>query len=76
MLAGTAAVKAVDPGFRGAGGISYIADVVAYNLAGLGPLGEYSHSEKEVLDIASLTTQTQRAANLLYRLIHQQNFLA
>ena len=63
-------IKPLDPGIRGAGDISHIASIVPANLAGLGPLGSGTHSTKETLDIPSLTTQTQRAALLIYRLTH------
>jgi len=61
-------VKALDPGKRGAGDISHIANQVPAKLAGLGPVGTGAHSEQESLDLNSLTMQTQRAALLIYRL--------
>ncbi|MFC3907696.1 M20/M25/M40 family metallo-hydrolase [Legionella dresdenensis] len=63
-------VKALDPGIRGAGDISYIAGIVKANLVGLGALGNGAHSTDETLDIKSLPIQTQRAALLIYRLTH------
>ena len=63
-------VRALDPGKRGAGDISYIAGIVPYNLAGLGPQGSGAHSEQETLDVSSLGQQTERAAILIYRLTH------
>lgn len=63
-------IKALDPGIRGAGDISYIASTVSANLAGLGPLGSGAHSTQETLELDSLTMQTQRAAILIYRLTH------
>ena len=63
-------VLALDPGKRGAGDISYIAGIVPYNLAGLGPQGSGAHSEQETLDVSSLGQQTERAAILIYRLTH------
>ena len=65
---GYGAVKPLDPGIRGAGDISHIAAIVSANLAGLGALGTGAHSEKETLYMDSLTTQTQRAALLIFRL--------
>lgn len=65
---GYGAVKSLDPGVRGAGDISHIASIVSANLAGLGALGTGAHSAKETLYIDSLTTQTQRAALLIFRL--------
>ncbi len=65
---GYGAVNPLDPGSRGAGDISHIASLVSASLAGLGPFGTGAHSDKETLDIQSLTTQTQRAALLIYRL--------
>ncbi|MGL5741625.1 MAG: M20/M25/M40 family metallo-hydrolase [Legionella sp.] len=63
-------VKRLDPGLRGAGDISHISAMVHGALAGLGPVGTGAHSTKECLDIPSLPMQTQRAALLIYRLIH------
>jgi glutamate carboxypeptidase len=65
---GYGAFKSLDPGVRGAGDISHIASIVSANLAGLGALGTGAHSAKETLYIDSLTTQTQRAALLIFRL--------
>lgn len=58
---------------RGAGDISHIAAIVSANLAGLGPVGENTHSEQEFLHIKSLPTQTQRAAILILRLTQAPN---
>lgn len=62
-------VNALDPGLRGAGDISHIASIVPANLAGLGPVGWGAHSEKETLEVNTLSIATQRAALLIYRLI-------
>jgi glutamate carboxypeptidase len=67
---GYGAISALDAGARGAGDISYIAEQVAQNLVGLGPLGTGLHSSEETLNISSLNMQTQRAALLIYRLMH------
>lgn len=61
-------ITPLDPGVRGAGDISHIADVVPANLAGLGPLGVGSHSVIEAVELNSLPIQTQRAAVFIYRL--------
>jgi len=63
-------IKLLDPGARGAADISHIANIVSANLAGLGVLGTGAHSTNETLDINSLPIQTERAAILIYRLIH------
>ncbi|MCW8399866.1 M20/M25/M40 family metallo-hydrolase [Legionella sp. PATHC038] len=65
---GQGMILPLDPGTRGAGDISHIASLVDGALAGLGPVGTGAHSAEETLNIPSLTTQTQRAALLLYRL--------
>jgi glutamate carboxypeptidase len=67
---GYGAVKALDPGLRGAADISYVAGSLSANLAGLGPAGTGAHSSKETLAIPSLSIATQRAALLMYRLTH------
>ncbi|TLY48636.1 MAG: M20 family metallopeptidase [Gammaproteobacteria bacterium] len=61
-------VTSLDPGLRGAADISHIAAITQAKLDGLGPLGTGAHSEKETLDIKSLSIQTQRAALLIYHL--------
>lgn len=65
---GNGKIEALDPGLRGAGDISHVAELVSASLAGLGPLGTGAHSIKEQMDIASLVTQTKLAALLIYRL--------
>ncbi len=65
---GQGMILPLDPGTRGAGDISHISSLVDGALAGLGPVGTGAHSAEETLNIPSLTTQTQRAALLLYRL--------
>lgn len=67
---GYGAVNQLDPGSRGAGDISHIASLVSASLAGLGPVGTGAHSDKETLDIQSLSIQTERAALLIYWLTH------
>jgi glutamate carboxypeptidase len=63
-------VKTLDADARGAGDISHIASRVPANLVGLGPFGSGEHTKQETLRLASLPTQTARAAIFLYRLIH------
>lgn len=70
---GYGTVNQLDPGSRGAADISHIASMVSASLAGLGPVGTGAHSEKETLDIQSLTRQTQRAALLIYWLTNEQD---
>lgn len=65
---GYGSVKALEPGSRGAGDISFVASIVAANLAGLGPEGYGAHSAEERLNIPTLWMQTQRAAGLIYQL--------
>lgn len=60
-------VEALDPGRRGAGDISFVAQYVDA-LDGLGADGSGAHSPRERVDLTSLPMQTQRAAVLLYRL--------
>lgn len=68
MALGLGPVKALDPGIRGAGDISYVASIVPANLAGLGPTGIGSHSVIESIDLNSLPIQTARTAIFIYRL--------
>lgn len=63
-------IKPLDPGLRGAGDISHVAAYVPENLAGLGPAGSGDHSVTEMVELKSLTIQTERAAILIYRLTH------
>lgn len=66
---GWGAVTALHPAYRGAGDISFVADLVGANLAGLGPVGYGAHSTEETLEVDSLLINTQRSALLIYRLI-------
>lgn len=63
-------IRPLDPGMRGAGDISFIANSVASSLSGLGPVGSGAHSENEALELNSLPITTERAAILIYRLTH------
>ncbi|MEX2497139.1 MAG: M20/M25/M40 family metallo-hydrolase [Woeseia sp.] len=65
---GLGAVTAVDPGAAGAADISFTAGRVVMALDGLGLMGEGGHTEAETADLATLGSQTRRAAVLMYRL--------
>jgi glutamate carboxypeptidase len=65
---GLGALQALDPGRRGAADISFVAPFTDA-LAGLGLQGEGAHGPDESVDLESLTTQTKRAALLIYRLL-------
>jgi glutamate carboxypeptidase len=67
---GAGKTVAGDPGSRGAGDISYIAQYVAC-LDGLGASGKGAHAPGETINLNELSFLTQRAALLIYRLIHQ-----
>lgn len=60
-------IEALDPGERGAGDISYIADLLS-GLDGLGATGGNAHAPKEYVDLDTLPRQIKRAAVLIYRL--------
>ena len=60
-------VKAGDPGSRGAGDISYVAEYVAC-LDGLGASGKGAHAPGETLNIKELPALIKRTAILIYRL--------
>lgn len=64
---GLGPVKAGDPGSRGAGDISYIAQYVAC-LDGLGASGRGAHAPGETINLKEYPTLTQRTALLIYRL--------
>ena len=64
---GFGVVEAVDPGERGAGDISYIANLLP-GLDGLGVSGAKAHAKGEYADLDSLPRQTKRTALLIYRL--------
>jgi glutamate carboxypeptidase len=57
----------LDPSKRGAGDISFVAADVD-GLVGLGPAGDGSHTDKEVVDVPSIFKQAKRAAILMSRL--------
>ncbi len=60
-------VEAVDPGERGAGDISYVANLLP-GLDGLGTSGGNAHARGEFVNLDSLPRQTKRTALLIYRL--------
>jgi glutamate carboxypeptidase len=64
---GLGPVKALDPGLRGAGDISYIAQYVAC-LDGLGASGKGAHAPGETINLKEFPLLTQRTALLIYRL--------
>jgi glutamate carboxypeptidase len=65
---GQGTVEAFDPGKRGAGDISFVAEYVD-GLDGLGTMGGGSHTPKERMDLTHFNDLTKRAAILIYRLI-------
>lgn len=60
-------VEAQDPGERGAGDISYIANIIP-GLDGLGATGSKSHAKGEFTDLDTMPRQIKRTALLIYRL--------
>ena len=67
---GLGGVTALDPGRRGAGDISFVAQLVD-GLDGLGAKGEGAHAPEEWVDLDSLAPQIKRASLLIYRLTRQ-----
>ncbi len=61
-------VRAQDPTTRGAGDVSFVAPYIA-GMDGLGTLGRGAHTPNEMVDLNSLTMQTERAAVLMERLL-------
>ena len=66
---GLGASFAGDPGSRGAGDISYIAQYLD-SVDGLGASGKGAHAPGETINLKELPLLIQRAAILLYRLTH------
>jgi glutamate carboxypeptidase len=64
---GLGPVTAYDPGRRGAGDISYVAEYVNC-LDGLGAMGGGAHSPNEFINLNTLDEQVKRAALVIYRL--------
>jgi glutamate carboxypeptidase len=61
----------LDASKRGAGDISFVAADVD-GLAGLGPVSDGSHTDKEAVEIPSIFKQTKRAAILMSRLVRER----
>jgi glutamate carboxypeptidase len=57
----------LDPMKRGAGDISFVADIIP-GLAGIGATGEGAHAPGETIDLAAQPINTKRDALLIYRL--------
>ncbi|WP_247233822.1 M20/M25/M40 family metallo-hydrolase [Telluribacter sp. SYSU D00476] len=64
---GLGAVKAGDPGSRGAGDISYVAKYLD-SLDGLGASGKGAHAPGETINLKEYPALIQRSALLIYRL--------
>lgn len=62
---------ALDPGQRGAGDISYVAQY-SDALDGLGVVGRRSHTPEETVNLKSIVPSTERAAVLIHRLTRRQ----
>ena len=65
---GFGAVAAVDPAAAGAADISFTAGLVEMAIDGLGLMGSGGHTVEETADLATLPSQTKRAALLMYRI--------
>ena len=65
---GAGSVSAVDPDRAGAADVSFVAAHVPMILDGIGLMGDGGHTVKETADLATLPSQTKRAALLLHRL--------
>jgi glutamate carboxypeptidase len=68
---GAGPVQASDPRAAGAADISFTAGRVDMVLDGIGLMGRNDHSGDETADLATLPSQTKRAAVLLYRLMRE-----
>ena len=64
---GFAPMPELDPMKRGAGDISFVADIIP-GLAGVGATGEGAHAEGETIDLSAQPINTKRDALLMYRL--------
>ena len=67
---GQGEVKPYDPGKRGAGDISFVAEYLD-GLDGLGAMGGGAHAPEEYVDLTTLDEQIKRAALLIYRLTRE-----
>lgn len=65
---GAGAVTAVDPDRAGAADVSFVAGEVKMVLDGIGLMGSNDHTVNETADLATLPSQTKRAAIFLLRL--------
>jgi glutamate carboxypeptidase len=65
---GAGPVTAVDPDRAGAADVSFVAGHVPMILDGIGLMGDGGHTVNETADLATMRSQTKRAALLLYRL--------
>jgi glutamate carboxypeptidase len=65
---GAGPVAAVSPDRAGAADVSFISGEVPQIIDGIGLMGHDDHSPSETADLATLPSQTKRAAILLYRL--------
>jgi glutamate carboxypeptidase len=65
---GFGAVTAVTPDRAGAADVSFVAGDVKMILDGVGLMGTDDHTVKETADLSTLSSQTKRAALLLYRI--------
>lgn len=61
------AMPELDPMKRGAGDISFVADIIP-GLAGIGATGDGAHAPGETIDLATQPVNTKRDALLMYRL--------
>ena len=67
--AGLGPIGILDPAFRGAGDVQFVAPY-AVAIDGLGAQGRGAHTDDEDLEIASIERGAVRAALLIYRLTH------
>lgn len=65
---GFGSVAAVSPDRAGAADVSFISGIVPNIIDGIGLMGHDDHSPMETADLATLPSQTKRAAILLHRL--------
>ena len=65
---GAGPVTAVDPDRAGAADVSFAAGHVKMVLDGIGMMGHSDHTPRETADLATLPSQTKRAALLLHRI--------
>jgi glutamate carboxypeptidase len=65
---GTGRVTAVSPDRAGAADVSFVSGQVKSIIDGIGLMGTDDHSPQETADLATLPSQSKRAALLLYRI--------